>query len=115
MGVPDKKEKYMKHLKILGLALVAAAALTAVVGMGTAAANPTELYIGHTTAGKTDNTGGVELHSTLKTGTSALLSDTSGELADTCKVSTVAGTTTNTTANPLDGNISALTWGEPKD
>ena len=102
----------MKHLKILGLAVVAAMALTAFVGVGTAAAGPTELYVGHTTAGNTDNTGGVEIHATIAAGTSALLSDTSGELADTCKASTVLGKTTNTTATTLDGNISSLTWGE---
>lgn len=100
----------MKHLKMFGLAAVAAAAMMAFVGVGTAAAGPTELFVNHVTAGATDNTGGVTIHATLASGTSAVLSDTSGELADTCKGSTVHGVTHNTTAERVTGDIEALTW-----
>jgi hypothetical protein len=97
----------MKHLKMLGLAAVAATALMAFIGVGTAAAGPTELYAGHVT-----QEAGLTIHSTLAVGTSAKLSDTSGELADTCKGSTVHGTTSNTTAAQVTGEIKSLTWSE---
>ena len=95
----------MKYLKMLGLAAVAAAALTAFLGAGTASAESTELFAGATTLSS-----GATIDSSLTTGTSALLSDTSGELADTCKGSTVEGKTTNTTGSPITGSISNLTW-----
>lgn len=97
----------MKHLKMLGLAAVAAAALMALVGAGTATAETSELFSGATTLSS-----GTTIKSSLKAGTSALLSDTSGELADTCKGSTVEGKTTNTTGSPVTGNISTLDWNE---
>jgi hypothetical protein len=102
----------MKHLKTFGLAIVTAMALTVFVGVGGAVAGPTELYIGHTTAGNANGTGGVATHWTLKSGTSATQSDTSGELADTCKASTIASTTGQTTASLVSGTITSLTWGE---
>lgn len=98
----------MKHLKMLGLLAVAATALLALVGVGTASAHPTELYTGHTTANS-----GLTLHAVLDTGTTALLTDTSGELADTCKESTVNVKTTGkaTEEGEIHGEIETLTWG----
>jgi hypothetical protein len=90
----------MKHLKMLGLAAIAAAALTAFAGAGTASANSTELYTGHATQGA-----GLTLHMTLKAGTSLVVNDTSGELNKTCKQSTVAAKTGQVTV--VNGEISA--------
>jgi hypothetical protein len=95
----------MKHLKMLGLAAIAATALMAFLGAGIASAETTELFSGATTQGA--NT---VIKSSLSSGTSATLSDTSGELADTCKGSTVEGKTSNATGSPVSGSISSLTW-----
>ena len=59
--------------------------------------------------GSTVNSGAT-ITSSLTSGTSALLTDTSGETADTCKGSTVGVTTTNTTDSPVAGFISTLFW-----
>ena len=95
----------MKHLKMLGLAAIAAAALTAFLGAGTASAETTELFGGATTLSS-----GSTISSSLESGSSAQLSDTSGELADTCKGSTVEGKTTNTTGSNVGGSINTLDW-----
>jgi hypothetical protein len=78
----------MKYLKMLGLAVVAAAALMAFVGAGTASA--TTLAIGGVAQNKA-----VTLEATLLPGTSALLKDEFGTTTDTCLSSTVEGTTEN--------------------
>ncbi len=98
----------MRYLKILGLAAVAAAALTAFVGAGTASAKSTELFINTTTT----LTGGTTIHATLEPGTTALLQSTSAALTDTCTESTVHGKTTETTVTngEITGHIETLSF-----
>ena len=94
----------MKYVKMLGLAAVAAMALMAFVGAGTASA--TEIYKGA---------------ETLKSGTvidaslsgTATLTTTEGTLLDTCTAGTVKGTTTNNGGGAgvaVEGHITELTW-----
>lgn len=95
----------MKSIKMLGLAAVAAMALMAFAGAGSASA--TELYNGATTLKS-----GTVLDFSLKSGTSALLTETGGSTLDTCTGSTLqakitaAGSSTTTTT----GEITNLTW-----
>lgn len=95
----------MKYLKMLGLAAVAAMALTALVGAGTASA--TALYSGATKQGVN-----AELKSKLTTGNSALLKDTGGSTNDTCTGSEVAGKITNAggAGVAVVGKIESLTF-----
>lgn len=100
----------MKYLKMLGLAAVAAMALTALFGAGSASA--TTLYK-YTTPSANDALGvGTTIVATLEPGNSALLKDTLGGANDTCTSSEVHGTieTVTPAGNPA-GNISALTFG----
>jgi len=93
----------MKYLKTLGLAAIAAMALMAFVGAGTASA--TTLNNGTETL-KT----GSAIASSLITGTSADLKDTTGATIATCTGSSVSGKTTNETGEKVNGNIESLTW-----
>jgi hypothetical protein len=100
-----KIKEAMKLTKLLGVVAVTALALMAFVS--TASATTLEV-------GGAKQTGSVAIKATLKSGTSALLSDTSGFFANTCTVSTVEGTTkTFTTAGTgaIGGPISTLSWG----
>jgi hypothetical protein len=76
---------------------------------------------------------GISIEATLKSGTSALLTDTFGFFANTCTVSNVKGTTetdvtdepepgvkvtttyTATGTNPIDGPITELSWSSCKE
>jgi hypothetical protein len=110
----------MKYVKMLGLAAVAAAALMAFVGAGTASA--TELFKGTEKMGV-----GSTLEGSLKSGTSALLSTTDeNTIVDTCTKATVAGKVTNAggifenekeekITTDVSGEITALGWGEKAD
>ena len=98
----------MKYLKILGLAAVAAMALTAFMGAGTASA--TQLYK-YTTPSANDKLGvGTTILSSLESGTSALLKDTGGLANDTCTASEVHGTITkDTSSSPAVNPQGAIT------
>jgi hypothetical protein len=101
----------MKHLKMLGLAVVAAAALTAVFGAGSASA--TELCSTNTNpCTGTMYPAGTVIHADLKAGTEAVL--TAGFATVKCSVSTVEIKTTNTggAGETVKGNIEALTFPE---
>ncbi len=105
----------MKYLKMLGLAAVAAMALTAFLGAGSASAAGLYKY---TTPSANDAIAlNTELVSSLETGSSALLKDTLGGANDTCTSSEVKGKIEkNTTTAPVgtlnpQGRISALTFG----
>jgi hypothetical protein len=110
----------MKHLKMLGLAAIAALGLMAFVGAGTASATT----ISTDAAGTIKYPVGTEIHSTLKSGTSAILETTAGETVATCTTSTVKGkiedpaVKTGEVEYPsgtwITGAISSLTWGEPE-
>ena len=95
----------MKHVKMLGLAVVAAMALMALVGAGTASA--TALYSGATKLGA-----GTEIQATLS-GT-ATLTTTEGTVLVTCTGGEVKGKTTNSggAAETVKGTVekAGLTW-----
>jgi len=98
----------MKYLKMLGLAAVAAMALTAFLGAGSASAQTLWTYT--TPSANTGIATGTELVSTLETGTSALLQDTLGGVNDTCTGSEVKGAISTNTTTDAGGAISALTF-----
>jgi hypothetical protein len=102
----------MKYVKMLGLAAVAAAALMAFVGAGTASA-----------AGVLCSTQSAPCNSPWANGvltfsqeSSTLLKQTAsagGETLDTCKKSSVSGTLTNgSSSSNASGAISSLLWEE---
>jgi hypothetical protein len=96
----------MKYLKMLGLAAVAAMALMAVVGAGTASA--TAVYGNGAKLGV-----GAEIKASL-TGGTARLENTAGEVLDTCTGGEVKGTISNAggEAATVSGSVSTanLTW-----
>jgi len=96
----------MKYMKILGLAAVAAAALMAFAGVGTASATTLT-----NEAGEVVKTGST-IDFSIPSGKSAILTSTSGEELDKCSVSTVSGKTTNEggTGVAVAGNVETLTW-----
>lgn len=94
----------MKYLKTLGLAMIAAAAMTAFAGAGTASA-ATELFSGNSTLSE-----GQAITSSLAAGNSAILANTSESIVNTCTTSSVNGKTTNTTGATVNGNIESLTF-----
>jgi hypothetical protein len=102
------KEEQMKYLKILGLAAMAAMALTAFVGAGTASAET----LWYTTADGTLDTlkVGSEIDASLEAGTSAILKDQSSTTIDTCTSSTVKGKV-ESNGTPASGKVSSLTFG----
>ncbi len=99
----------MKFMKVLGLAAIAAAALMAFVGAGTASAAPNDTVLCKTTT--LPCTGhypvGTTIHAELATGTATLKA---GFATITCKKSTVQGKTATTTTP--EGNIEVLTFTE---
>jgi len=104
----------MKYLKMLGLAAVAAAALTAFVGAGTASANTvlchTTVTTGCAAAGWDWGTGKV-LDTSLASGGTARLTDTSGFIAiATCTGGTVEGELNRTTTPRGAVTAANVTW-----
>lgn len=87
----------MKYLKMLGLAAVAAAALTAFVGAGTAMAENGVICSTNTNPCTSKWAVGTKLDWSLKSGTSAKLTTTGGTTLNTCSYSTVEQ---EITANP---------------
>jgi hypothetical protein len=105
----------MKYIKMLGLAVVAAAALMAMVGAGTASAKEGVLCSTATDPCTSKWAVPTTLDFSLTSGTTAKLVDTSNNTLDSCTTSTVHGVLT---ANPsasgtATGEISkeGLTWG----
>jgi hypothetical protein len=97
----------MRQLKMLGLAAIAALGLIAFVGAGTASA--TTLFTNSN--GTSPYKAGTEIHFTLTQGSTAILTDGSGNALITCSESTVAGKTTNETGTTVAVSISAWTFG----
>jgi hypothetical protein len=94
----------MKYLKILGLAAVAAAALMAFVGAGTASAETT---LCKTTTTPCPSTGNYPVGTVIK-GTSSNSKLVSAFLTDACTSSTVEGTLERATTPA--GKITNLSW-----
>lgn len=94
----------MKYLKMLGLMAVAAAALMAFVGAGTASATTLEIN------GVTQNKS-VTIEASIKAGDTAILKDTNGATVDTCSESKVEGATEGSFSAPtLTGAIKTLSF-----
>ena len=95
----------MKYLKILGLAAVAAMALTA---FAASTASATTLEVGGVTKNES-----VTLDASLASGTKAVLARTDGSLANECAASTVQGSTASPfTGATVTGPISSLSFTE---
>ena len=106
----------MKYVKMLGLAAVAAMALMAFLGAGTASA--TVLCKEAKTSGCTNDYGaGQAIKATTTTGTTAILETTGGVVLDTCTGSEISGAITNTggASATVSGHIgpgtTGLKWG----
>jgi hypothetical protein len=93
----------MKHLKILGLGLMAAAALMAFVGAGTASATVLSNATGNMKVGE-------EIHAVIEPGTTAELE--AGFITVTCTAGTIKGTISNAGSNTttVSGTTSAVTF-----
>jgi hypothetical protein len=98
----------MRYLKMLGLAALAAMALTAIVGVGSASAGTAW----QTTADGTKHTlaVGTTLEASLAAGTSAILKDSNNTTIDTCTGSGVKGKIEANTNTAASGAISSLTF-----
>jgi hypothetical protein len=103
---------HMKYLKMLGLAGIAAAALMALVGSGTASA--TVLCKNNLNTEKCSEPYAVGTKGTasLEKGVSLVLTDTEGEALNTCKESTVTGVLKSQgSGQPALSELSSITWG----
>lgn len=107
----------MKKLKSLGLAVVAAAALMAFLGAGTASATPTALCEAPTTPGGLPICEGVHLypagtniHAVLEENTVFIIETPNGIVE--CRMATLDALTEEQTAMPLGAIVNALTFGE---
>jgi hypothetical protein len=110
----------MKQLKIFGLAMVAAAALMAFVGAGTASATPTSLCKAPTTPNGLPICEGIHLypagtniHANLEVGTKVAIATPNGVVE--CRMATLNAFTEQQTAMPLGANVNALTFNECED
>lgn len=81
--------------------------VTSPTGLNVGPLPETELFSGSTALEK-----GATFDASLKSGSSAVLTDTSGGLTDTCEESTASGNTANTAGAQVSINLEALTWGE---
>jgi len=108
----------MKHLKILALAAVAAGVLTAIAGAGTASAGGTLCSVAPSpTNGPCSSASrwavNTLLDFSLESGTTTRLTDTDGNIIDTCTESTIKG---KLTSNPggtttATGENTTIEWG----
>lgn len=104
----------MRNLKMLCLAVVAAAAFTAIFAAGSASATVLcKTYVTPCPAAW-DYPVGTEIDASLAPGTSAVLSTTSGTVLNTCTESTFKGKTTNTgsATETVNGNVESMTFGK---
>src|SRR6476659_5688995 len=109
----------MKYLKILGLAALAAAALTAFLGVGTASATPTALCKQPTTFGGLPicepnhiYPAGTKVHAELEVGTNLTIATPAGVVQ--CTAATLDVITEQQTEKPLGAIVNALTFGNCK-
>lgn len=104
----------MKYLKVFGLAAVAAMALTALLGTGSASAtvlcktSPIPCPAGW------DFDAGTEIHASTPDGISSSIATTSETLLETCADATFKGKTTNTgsATETVKGTVDAMTFTE---
>jgi hypothetical protein len=96
----------MKHLKMLGLAAIAALGLMAFVGAGTASATT----LATDAAGNIHYEVGQEIHVTNKSGTSVLLEDTSVNPIATCTEVTIKGKIEDPVVETAGKRFPSGTW-----
>lgn len=104
----------MKHVKMLGLAAVAALTLTALFGAGSASAtvlcteNTIPCPVGE------DYEFNTAIDATLESGTSSVIRSTGGTVLNTCTGSTIKGRTENTGGEGISVKVemTELTFGE---
>jgi hypothetical protein len=102
----------MEYVKTLGLAAVAATALMALLGAGSASATVLcSTYMSPCPVGWNEPAG-TEIDMTLKAGTSQTIFSTGGTLVETCTTSTFKGKTTNagSATETIKGNVEKLTF-----
>jgi hypothetical protein len=108
------KENQVKHVKILGLAAIAAAALMAFVGAGTASAT----VLCSTTASPCPEAqkwpAGTAFDFSLESGTSLVWQSTSGETLETCRGLTLTSdiTSAGSSTSTVTANNTTLDWSE---
>lgn len=95
----------MKPLRALGVIALTIAALS-LIGTSDASATVLCTNSGCTTA----YASGTTIHYTLKSGTSSILKDTSGNTIATCTGSTISSKTTSESGTSISANIESLTW-----
>jgi hypothetical protein len=102
----------MKHLKMLGLAFIAATALMAIAGSGTASATVICKNNLNTTACSEPYPAGTKGTASLAAGSSALLSSTAGEALVTCTESTISSTLENpgSATTTVKSGVSTMTF-----
>lgn len=117
---PKGEMTMTKQLKVLGLMVVAAAALMATVGAGTASATFTSLCKAPTTTGGLPicegnhlYPAGTNVHAVLEAGTKLNIATPVGLVE--CKKATLGVTTEQQTAKPLGAIVNALTFNECED
>jgi hypothetical protein len=114
--IAGKGEMKMKQLKILGLAVVAAAAFMAFIGASTASATPTALCKAPTTIGGLPicepnhiYPAGQRIHAELEAGTSLFIATPNGVVQ--CTFSTLDVNTEQQTEKPLGAIVNVLIFG----
>ncbi|MGN6276242.1 MAG: hypothetical protein ACTHNP_09990 [Solirubrobacterales bacterium] len=100
----------MRHLKMLGLALVAATALMAISGAGAASATRLCKAAEATCSAAKTYPAGTEIITSLERETSNLLRDTSSSNRNECTGSEVKSKTENETGATISGPITSLTF-----
>jgi len=103
----------MKYAKMLALAAVAAGALMAFIGAGTASATVLCSTTAEPCPAGQNWAAGTTLDFSIPSGSSAKLTTTEGEAIDTCTTSTVKGKITNagSATETVAGSVEELTWG----
>lgn len=100
----------MKHLKMLGLTAIAALGLLVIVGAGTATATKLCTTTDTPSCSMAYPTG-TTIKSSLKSGTSARLTDSNSTVIATCTEALVVAKTTNESGAKITGSIEQWTWG----
>jgi hypothetical protein len=100
------------HLKMLGLVPVAAAALTAIAGIGTASATVLCEEWEKPCPKAAVYEAGTQIEATLESGTTSVFRQTGGTVLSTCTGSTIKGKTTNAggESEPVTGTIETMTF-----
>ncbi len=106
----------MKYAKMLSLAAVAAGALMAFIGVGTASASrlcSTQVPSGDPCPAGQNWAVNQVLDFSIPSGKSAVLVDTEGSELDKCSTSTIKGKITNigSATETVTGSVEELTWG----